>query len=138
MAGDVIASLKAIISADTSGLSKGLGEARSGLQNVSGGIGNALGGLGQLAGAAAIAGAAMAVGIGVAAVASASQSEQAVAQLNAVLKSTHGVAGVTAEAAQNLASKFQQENPKILWIDDTEIVRDLITPGRPVRRHSLT
>ena len=30
------------------------------------------------------------------------------------------------------------ENPKILWIDDTEIVRDLITPGRPVRRHSLT
>lgn len=49
--------------------------------------------------------------VGVAAVTSVKafmESENAVSQLNAVLKSTKGVAGVTAESVQNLASELQK------------------------------
>lgn len=49
-----------------------------------------------------------AVAFGVSSVKSFQESENAVAQLNAVLKSTKGVAGVTAKAATNLANSLQK------------------------------
>lgn len=48
------------------------------------------------------------VGFGVASVSAFMESEDAAVQLNAVLKSTGGVAGVTAEQANNLASSLQK------------------------------
>lgn len=55
---------------------------------------------------AAVAGAA-AIAFGVSSVKSFQESENALAQLNAVLKSTKGVAGVTAKAATDLANSLQ-------------------------------
>lgn len=50
---------------------------------------------------------AAAVAFGISSVKSFSESENAVAQLNAVLKSTKGVAGVTSKAAQDLSASLQ-------------------------------
>ena len=76
-----------------------------------GGIGGALGGLGKaalgLAGGAAIAGiGALGAGLGIA-VSEAMEASEGEAQLGAVLKSTGGAAGVTADMALTLAGAFQ-------------------------------
>jgi hypothetical protein len=55
----------------------------------------------------AVAGAAAAVGIGVQAVKAFNESEAAIAQTNAVLKSTKGIAGVTATEVTKLAIQMQ-------------------------------
>jgi len=105
---DIIASLRAVISADTSGFSRGLGEARNQLGQVSQQSNSMLGGLAKFGIAAGVAGALFVAGIGVASVAAASAHEQAVTRLNAVLKSTHGIAGVTADSALELAAALQK------------------------------
>lgn len=85
--------------------------------NSGGVLGNAqsvLGGIGKLAagaltvglGAATAAFGALAVGIG-ASVQEAMQAENVQAQLGAVIKSTGGIAGITAEMANDLAASFQ-------------------------------
>lgn len=66
---------------------------------------------------AAVAGAA-AIAFGVSSVKSFQESENAVAQLNAVLKSTKGVAGVTSKAALSLASSLQ----KVTKFSDEEVL----------------
>jgi hypothetical protein len=55
----------------------------------------------------AVAGAAAAIGIGVQAVKAFNESEAAIAQTNAVLKSTGGIAGVTGQQVTNLATRMQ-------------------------------
>lgn len=62
----------------------------------------------KTAGIAAIAATAAVVGFGVSSVKSFAESESAIAQTNAVLKSTKGVAGVTAEQIDKLASSLQR------------------------------
>lgn len=64
------------------------------------------------------AGAAAAVAFGVSSVKSFQESENAVAQLNAVLKSTKGVAGVTAKAATDLANSLQ----KVTKYSDEDVI----------------
>ena len=92
----VQAEIKAVISAKD--------EASSVLSKFGSGFGSIAKGV---AAGAAVAGAAV-IGFGVASVAAFSESEDAAAQLNAVLKSTGGVAGITAESANELASSLQK------------------------------
>lgn len=79
------------------------------------GVSTLLGGLGKLAGiglaAAAAAGTAALVGLGAGlkfSMEEAIEAEEVMAQLEAVLKSTGGVAGITAEMADNLATSLSQ------------------------------
>jgi len=72
----------------------------------------------KLAAVATAAAGAAAIAFGVSSVKSFQESENAVAQLNAVLKSTKGVAGVTAKAATNLANSLQ----KVTKYSDEEVL----------------
>lgn len=72
----------------------------------------------KLAAVATAAAGAAAIAFGVSSVKSFQESENAVAQLNAVLKSTKGVAGVTAKAATNLANSLQ----KVTKFSDEEVL----------------
>lgn len=90
------AEIKAVISADDRA-SDTISKFGSGIGSVAKGITAGI----------AIAGAATAA-FGVASVMAFTESEDAAAQLNAVLKSTGGVAGITAEAANGLASSLQK------------------------------
>jgi LysM repeat protein len=98
---DIVARYVAKVDADTSGLMAGLEKMRSGFGGFSQNI--------QQIGAtmtATITGPLLAfAGL---AVKSFSDSENAAAQLNAVLKSTNGIAGVTAKQATDLASSLQK------------------------------
>jgi hypothetical protein len=106
-----IGSVIAKIDADISGFKKGMAEA----EKSAGGLGNALKGIGagiadfgkQAAVFTGIAGAGM-VAFGKVSVDAFNESEAAIAQLNAVLKSTGGVAGVTADEALKLAASLQK------------------------------
>lgn len=98
---DVIASLTAQIGADVSGFQSGLGKVKSGIGDMANTIKNV--GIGAVLGLTTAL-----VGIGIAAVKSASDSQTEIAQLRAVLKSTGGVAGVTEQAALDLASSLQR------------------------------
>lgn len=85
-----------------------LGKISGELKSFGAGASQFLGSAVQAASRVAIAGLA---GVGVAAFTSVKafmESENAVTQLNAVLKSTKGVAGITAEAANGLASSLQK------------------------------
>lgn len=89
---------------DVTGLNKALGQAESAAKKSFGNILN----LGKQIGAGmTVAGGAIVAGLGHA-VKAAAESEQALAQLDAVLKSTGGAAGVTREAAIALASEMQR------------------------------
>lgn len=96
-----IASLVAEIGANTDGFRKGLSQAKSDLGSFANTIKDV--GIGAVIGLTA----AM-VGFGVAAIKSASDSEYAVTQLRAALKSTGGAAGVTEQAALDLATALQK------------------------------
>ena len=75
------------------------------------GFGGSLGGLGKLglaAGTAVAAVGAAVTAFGAASVKAFTESEDSAAQLQAVLKSTNGVAGVTADSALELASSLQE------------------------------
>lgn len=72
------------------------------------GVGNSFNQLMKMTAAGAAVAAAGAFAFGVSAVKSFQESENAAAQLNAVLKSTGGVAGVTADEANGLASSLQK------------------------------
>lgn len=97
------ANIKAVITAkdDASDVLKKFGNNTNSLAN---GIGTALKSV-------AVVGTAVAAGIvafGVSSVKSFQESENAIAQTNAVLKSTGGIAGVTAEEIDRLATSFQK------------------------------
>lgn len=101
-----VASLFGVLSLDDNDFQKGLKDADKGmktaqdrLKDFSAGIKNV--GAGMLAVSGPI------VAFGATAVKAAMESQQAVAQLDAVIKSTGGSAGVTSEHAQALASSLQ-------------------------------
>lgn len=71
-------------------------------------FGKKVGKFGALAKVGLLAAAGAATAFGVASVKSFTESEDSIAQLNAVLKSTKGVAGVTAKSAVNLADSLQK------------------------------
>jgi hypothetical protein len=106
-----IGSVIAKIDADISGFKKGMAEAEksaSGLGNTLKGIGSGIADFGKQAAIfTGIAGAGM-VAFGKVSVDAFNESEAAIAQLNAVLKSTGGVAGVTADQALKLAASLQK------------------------------
>lgn len=90
------ANVKAVITADDRASS------------VLAGVGNSFSKLLKLTAVGVAAAGAGAVAFGVSAVKSFQESENAAAQLNAVLKSTGGIAGVTADQANDLASSLQR------------------------------
>lgn len=93
--GDIVVRLKA----DTADLERGFSKANK----ITGSVGA---GLKTLAKVGAIAGAAVA-GVGVLTAKAYSESEDVIAQTNAILKSTGGIAGVTAEQVGKLSSSLQ-------------------------------
>lgn len=107
------AQIKAVITAEdrASAALKNFGNNASGMSR------KIVKGLKVAAVGAAVAGAA-AIAFGVSSVKSFQESENAVAQLNAVLKSTKGVAGVTSKAALSLASSLQ----KVTKFSDEEVL----------------
>lgn len=79
------------------------GNAAAGLSAITGAAGK----LGMVAGGVALAGiAALGAGI-VSSIGAAMEAQDGLAELNAVIESTGGIAGITAEKAQELASSFQ-------------------------------
>src|SRR6185312_8415147 len=112
-----IASLVAEIGLDLGPLKKGMAEAKGEATSGGGvfsGLGGVLGKVGGIAAAGAAAGIA-ALGFGLkACIDQANQAAAANAQLNAVIKSTGGVAGVTSQHAQDLASSLG----KVTMFDD--------------------
>lgn len=80
----------------------------SSLENVSAASSRINGALIGLGAAGAVAGAGLVAAFGASTIKSFMDSENAVTQLNAVLKSTNGVAGVTIEKATELATAFQK------------------------------
>jgi tail length tape measure protein len=98
--GVVIETLTAEIGADISGLTSGLKTAKDKLTDFGDGL--------QSAGKTMLAMSAPILGFLGASVKAAADSELAVAQLNTVLKSTKGAAGVTAKSATDLASALQK------------------------------
>lgn len=91
------------IGLDTDNLKRGVADAK----NTLGGLGDFVGGALKVGLFGAVAGvAALTAGLGVA-VKAAMDAEEGQAALNAVLESTHGVAGVTADMANDLASSLQ-------------------------------
>lgn len=95
-----IAQLFVSIGADTSGVKNGLAD----VQNMMSGAASKLGAVALGVGAAGVT--ALAAGLWKS-VEAASEAEQVQAQLNAVLKSTGGAAGVSAETINKLASNLQ-------------------------------
>lgn len=90
---------------DTKQFDAGLKSSEAKLTGASTSMGSRLKTLGP---AMAAVGAAAAIGIGVKAVQAFNESEQAIAQTNAVLKSTGGIAGVTGAQVTNFAERMQQ------------------------------
>lgn len=109
-----IGSVIAKVDADISGFKKGMGEA----QGIASGFGSKLQAIGgsiasfgkQAAIFTGVVGAGLVV-FGKQSVDAFNESEAAMAQLQAVIKSTGGVAGVTAKEATNLASSLQKITP---------------------------
>jgi hypothetical protein len=94
------------LSIDDSKLKRGLDSADNSVENT----GSKFAGLGKaVATGAAVAGAAV-VAFGVSSVKAFSESQDAIAQTEAVLKSTAGAAGVTAEMVDNLSSSIQNNS----------------------------
>lgn len=81
------------------------------------GFGNSVEHFGKVAAAGVLAAGAAVTAFGVASVKAFMESEDAIAQTNAVLKSTGGIAGVTAEQVDQLASSLQ----KVTKFSDEEI-----------------
>lgn len=105
------------ITGDARGLEKATRNAEGSLHKMSRGGGKALKGLGKAAGVAGLAlGAGLVVGLK-SVVEAAAESEKVVAQTNAVLKSTEGVANVTAKGVDNLAGALSRKS----GIDDEAI-----------------
>lgn len=98
--GDIVVKLKA----NTADLERGLDQAMS----KSNTFGNKLAGVGKVVAAGLAVGAAAATAFGVVSVKAYSESEDKLAQLNAVLKSTGGVAGWTADQAVELSKSLQE------------------------------
>lgn len=93
----------AVIELDSSGLKTGVAAAKKSMTDGLKDIGKTTSSLGvSILGLTA-----PFIAFGAAAVASFSESQKVTTQLNAVLSSTGGIAGVTAQAAQNLASSLQ-------------------------------
>lgn len=107
MGGNSIASLFVSIGADLDGLKKGLDGAANELTQRAGGLGNAISGALTIGLGAAVIGVSALVGGLTASVQAAMEAEEGQAQLAAVLASTGGAAGVTADMANNLASSLQ-------------------------------
>lgn len=97
------ANIKAVITADDQA-SKVLKDFSNHVDNVGSKIGTAL----KATAVAGVAAAGAVVAFGVSSVKSFEESENSLAQLNATLKSTGGVAGVTADAAVDLANAMQR------------------------------
>lgn len=105
--------IKAVITAEDRA-SATLNKFGNNVNNVGGKISKGL----KLAAIGIAAGAAAAVAFGVSSVKSFQESEKATAQLNAVLKSTKGAAGVSAKAATDLADKLSRLNA----VDDEAVL----------------
>ena len=101
-----VASLFGVLTLDDKQFQQGLDNAQSGLKTTGEKL-QAFGGGMQKAGLLTMAAATPVLAFGANAVRSAGASQEAAAQLNAVLTSTGGVAGVTADGAQALASNLQ-------------------------------
>lgn len=86
---------------------KGLGESGG----LLGGLGGMLGSIGSIAGGIATAGISALSGVLMDSVQAAADAEKGQAALNAVLTSTKGAAGITADAANELASALQKVTP---------------------------
>lgn len=86
---------------------KGLGESGG----LLGGLGGMLGTIGSVAGGIATAGISALSGVLMDSVQAAADAEKGQAALNAVLASTKGAAGITAQAANDLASSLQKVTP---------------------------
>lgn len=107
------ANIKAVITADD--------RASDTLRRFGHNADNALGGIAKGVAAVGIAAAAVTAGLvafGVSSVKSFQESEESLSQLNAVLASTGGVAGVTAEAATELADSLQ----KVTKFSDEDVI----------------
>lgn len=100
-----VASIYAKIGADTSGLEKGLGQAKSGMA----GLGKTIAGI-----ATAIAGAFVVKAVfnfGKEVVAEAMDAEDKLTELNAVIASTKGVSGMTSDAVLDIADSLSKLTP---------------------------
>jgi hypothetical protein len=103
MAGFDAGSIVAKVKADLTDFNNGINQAKQQTSKLKSYISDATDASKKFAVGMAAVGAA-AVGFGVLSVKAFSESEDAIAQLNAVLKSTNGVAGITKETATGLAS----------------------------------
>lgn len=101
-----VASLFGVLSLDDSDFNRGLKDADKGMKSAGDRLKDFSAGIKNV-GAGMIAVSTPIVAFGVTAVRAAMESQQAMAQLDAVIKSTGGSAGVTAEFAQGLASTLQ-------------------------------
>ncbi len=104
-----IAALVAEIGLDLGPLKKGMAEAKGEVQSGGGvfaGLGDTLGKVGGIAALAGTVGVGALVGGLVSCIGKANEAAAANAQLEAVIKSTGGVAGVTAQHAQDLATQM--------------------------------
>lgn len=95
------------INGDASGFEKAMGSVEKSSGGISGAFTKATAGSKILAGAVLGAGAA-AAGFGIMSVKAYSESQDALAQLNAVLKSTHGAAGLTTQDLTEQATALQK------------------------------
>ena len=107
------------VTLDTSGVTKGVNSAKSSLQNLSE-VGIRVGqNLQKIGAAMTLAFTVPIVAFGVSAVKSAMDAENALAEMNAVLKSTNGVAGMTADELMRMASQLQ----RVTKFSDEEIMK---------------
>ena len=107
------------VTLDTSGMTKGVNSAKSSLQNLSE-VGIRVGqNLQKIGAAMTLAFTVPIVAFGVSAVKSAMDAENALAEMNAVLKSTNGVAGMTADELMRMASQLQ----RVTKFSDEEIMK---------------
>lgn len=91
------------INADTADLDKALGKTTNGFKAA----GDKIGEFAKVASVALLAVGTAAVGFGIAAVKAFDDGQAVIAQTNAVLQSTGGIAGVTAQQVDDLANKFK-------------------------------
>lgn len=106
------------VTLDASGVKAGVSQASSSLESL-GAIGEKIGNVLTGAGQAMTVGLTLPiVAFGVASVKAAADSESAIAELNAVLKSTGGIAGVTAQSVMDYAKAMQ----KVTVFDDEAII----------------
>ena len=96
------------LTGDNSGLVESLGAAESETESFGGKMGNILGGVGKAMAGLAIGGAVAVGGFLVGAIGDAAEAQDRMAQLEAVIKSTGGAAGMSAEAITDLAGSLQK------------------------------